>query len=131
MLIWDVIRKKWIIQQPEEMVRQLFVHYLVNECSYPLSRIQIEKQIKVNRQSRRFDLLVYDWDVRPFMLIECKSFEVPIAQRTLDQATLYNYNYKAPFICITNGHQTLVFAYENEKYTSQINIPNFPIFLSN
>jgi len=131
MLVWDVIRKKWLVQQPEEMVRQLFIQYLINECLFPLSRIQIEKQVKVNNQSRRFDLLVYDWEVKPFMLIECKSFNIPIAQTTLDQVTLYNYKYKAPFICITNGHQTQVFAFENQKYTPNQSIPNFPIHQSN
>lgn len=129
--VWDLVRKKWLVNQPEELVRQLFILYLTKECAYPLSRIQIEKQVKVNMQQRRFDLLVYDWEIKPFLLIECKSFDVPITQTSLDQVTLYNYNYRAPFVCITNGHQTKVFAYENQQYIANENIPNFPIYSSN
>lgn len=29
--IWDLIRKKWVVFTPEEMVRQLYIQYLLIE----------------------------------------------------------------------------------------------------
>ena len=45
-LIFDVVRKKFMVLTPEEWVRQNTIQYLVKELDIPLSLINVEKQIK-------------------------------------------------------------------------------------
>ena len=75
---------------PEELVRQLMIHYLTEKLNYPKSKIQVEKSIKVNNMEKRFDILVYNTDIKPFMIIECKSYKIPIQQNQSNQVSLYN-----------------------------------------
>jgi hypothetical protein len=101
--IKDVIRKRFLVMLPEEWVRQLIIHYLVEEVKIPVLKIQVEKKILINGLQRRFDILIYDEDIVPFMIIECKAPQVPITQQVFDQVAAYNQTIKAPYIIITNG----------------------------
>ena len=47
-LIFDIVRKKYIILTPEELVRQHVIHYLVEDKKVPLGLINVEKSIKFN-----------------------------------------------------------------------------------
>ncbi|HUH75525.1 MAG TPA: type I restriction enzyme HsdR N-terminal domain-containing protein [Chitinophagales bacterium] len=107
-LIFDPIRKKYIVLTPEEEVRQNILAYLVEHKNYPITYIAVEKQIKVSGKNRRFDIVVYDKEFVPIVLIECKQPEVPLTQKTMEQATMYNLTLKVPFLIITNGKQHFV-----------------------
>ena len=48
-LIFDIVRKKFIELTPEEWVRQHVIHFLNSEKKYPLSHINVEKQIKLKK----------------------------------------------------------------------------------
>jgi hypothetical protein len=99
------IRKKYLVLQPEELVRQLLIHFLIAN-GYPIEKIQVEKGFNVNGLYRRFDIIVYDKEFKPLLLIECKSHTVKIDQQTFDQIASYNYALKAPFLMVCNGVQT-------------------------
>ena len=43
--IFDVVRKKWLVLQPEEWVRQLMVSYLSKVLNFPLNHFSIEKGV--------------------------------------------------------------------------------------
>jgi hypothetical protein len=102
--IWDPIRKKWIIMTREEWIRQLFVMLLSKH--WPLSRIAVEKRIYVYQKQKRFDLVLYDKDLQPYMLFEFKNPEVKITNFTFEQAAQYNYTLRVPYLCISNGPDT-------------------------
>ena len=104
--IWDPIRKKYLVPQPEELVRQLLILYLTQRLDYPISRIQVEKSLLVMGQYKRYDIIVYDHKIEPYLLIECKSHKEPINQSVLDQAARYNITLNAPYLLVTNGVQT-------------------------
>lgn len=104
--IWDPIRKKYLVPQPEELVRQLLILYLTQKLDYPISRIQVEKSLKVLGQYRRYDIIVYDQNIEPYLLIECKSHKEPINQSVVDQVSRYNITLNAPYLLITNGVQS-------------------------
>lgn len=99
------IRKKYLVLQPEELVRQLLIQFLIVK-GYPIEKIQVEKGINVNGLYRRFDIIVYDQEFQPYLLIECKSHTVKIDQQTFDQIASYNFALKAPFLMVCNGVQT-------------------------
>lgn len=103
LFIFDVIRKKYIYLSPEEWVRQHFVNYLVSEMRYPRSLITVEDGLQYNQRRKRTDIVVFDRDGRPWMVVECKAPVVELSEKSVFQASVYNSTLKAPFIAITNG----------------------------
>ena len=89
-LIFDSIRKKFVVLTPEEWVRQNFIQYLIQEKNYPQNLMAVEKQIKVNQQQRRFDLLIYQRNGNPHLIAEFKAPNVKITQNAFDQVVRYN-----------------------------------------
>ena len=101
--IFDVVRKKWLTLQPEEWVRQLTILYLSSVLKYPLNHFSIEKGVNKGLKKGRWDVLVFDQQMKPFILIECKSPKVSLSENVVFQASIYNIDVKAPYICLTNG----------------------------
>lgn len=101
--IFDPVRKKNIVLQPEEFVRQLFVHWIIKETNFSRNCIQVEKMVLVNNIYRRFDIVIYDKNTKPYILVECKAPEVRISQQTFDQVAAYNMPLLAPYLVVTNG----------------------------
>jgi hypothetical protein len=112
-LIWCAIRKKWYTLTPEEVVRQCAILYCL-ELGYPSGRISVEKQIRFNKLSRRYDIVVHNKKGHPEILVECKAMHLPIHQSTLDQAISYNQTLTSTFLWLTNGHENLFFKVGNE-----------------
>src|SRR6478735_275420 len=88
--IFDSIRKTWLLLTEEEWVRQNFVAYLVKTLHYPGTLIALEKEIVLNGLKKRFDVLVYNKNHLPWMLVECKAPEVKLSEDVLQQALRYN-----------------------------------------
>lgn len=107
--VYDPIRKKYIVITPEELVRQLIIIYLLNEKKIPSKYIAVEKQIEFNSKPVRFDILVFNKNAAPKMVIECKSFKTTISNIAGLQISKYNTILKAEYLCITNGISTRVF----------------------
>ena len=127
--IFDAIRKKFIILTPEEWVRQHVVQFLLEEKKYPHSLINVEKVLKVNGLRKRYDVVVYSPDGSIFILIECKSPEIKIAQATFDQIARYNMTMKSQFLMVTNGlnHYFCQMDFENEKYRFLEELPDYKL----
>lgn len=127
--IFDEIRKKFIILTPEEWVRQHVTQYLLQEKKYPKSYINVEKLIKINDLTKRYDLVVFQPDGTLFLLVECKAPEVKITQQTFDQIARYNLTLKAKYLMVTNGlnHYFCEMDFENEKYVFLEQIPDFSL----
>lgn len=123
--IFDEIRKKFIILTPEEWVRQHVVHHLIYDKKYPKSWINVEKLIKLNDLTKRYDVVVFNPDGSIFLLVECKAPEVIITQQTFDQIARYNLALKAKYLMVTNGleHYFCQMDYENEKYQFLRDLP--------
>ncbi len=102
-LIFDGIRKKYIVLTPEEWVRQHFVHYLIMELKYPKSLFRIEGALTYNKLQKRSDILVYDRNGKPWMLIECKSPAIKLNQKAFNQVAVYNMTIGAKYLAVTNG----------------------------
>jgi len=105
-LVFDPIRKKYLQLTPEEFVRQLMLSYLVNDCKFSINRINVEKSISVGQRQKRYDLVIFNKDLEPFILVECKSHLEHINEKALDQIATYNLSLKAPYLILTNGHST-------------------------
>ncbi len=100
--LFDPVRKKYVSLTPEEWVRQHVLHYLLG-LAYPASLIAIERGIDVNGTQKRFDIVVYDRDSNPLIIVECKAQGEPINQQVVMQIAAYNLNLKAKYFWLTNG----------------------------
>ena len=128
--LFDEIRKKWILSTPEEEVRQQFWKYLHFEKKYPVSLMAIEKTIVINGLNKRFDLLIYDRNGNPNIIVECKSRNVIINESTLDQILSYQYNIGAKYLILTNGIETYCLKIDlTEKKV--IYLENIPQYINN
>jgi hypothetical protein len=90
-------------------VRQNFLQYLTQTKKYPASLIAIEKEIKLGELKKRFDIVVYDADTKPWMIVECKEMNVPLDKTVLDQVLRYNMSLKVPYLVITNGSYCIAY----------------------
>lgn len=120
--IFDEIRKKYILLTPEEWVRQHIVHHLVYDLNYNKNRIALEKEFTVNNLKKRFDILVYDKNMKVFMIVECKAPEIKIDQKVVKQIFNYNINFNAQYLVLTNGNHT--FCLGNDKKWHE-NLPKY------
>jgi hypothetical protein len=107
--IFDPIRKKNILLQPEEYVRQLLVLWLHRIVKVPITSIALEKKIKLQDVYKRFDIVCYDPEMLPLILVECKSFDVALSESTSMQIAIYNQILKCPFLIISNGQDTMIY----------------------
>jgi len=125
--IYDPVRHKFVVLTPEEWVRQHLIAYLTLAQKYPLSVIGVEKQLILNKQSKRFDLVVFSRNGNPYLLVECKAPGVEITEKAFDQAARYNMLLQAEYFFITNGleHYTCRIDYENKQYVFIEDIPPF------
>ena len=121
--IFGLIRKKWLVLQPEELVRQLVLLCFIDR-GYPKNRIAVEKGLKVNSLSKRCDILMYDQSLSPFLLVECKAPQVKISQDTFRQIAWYNMPLKVPYLLVTNGIHSFCckidFAAESFSFLTEI-----------
>lgn len=106
--IYDIIRKKYMILQPEEVVRQLCLLWLIEDQKISRNSIQVEKTIQINGLMRRFDIVVYDKSIKPYILIECKAPNIKITQTTFDQIAAYQWALHAPYLILTNSIENYI-----------------------
>ena len=118
-IIFDKIRKKWIILTPEEWVRQNFISYILDK-NYPKSLINCEKVFFINKVTKRYDIVVYDSSGDVEILVECKSYDVNLIKEHFDQVMRYNLELKSKYVIVTNGLRHFYFEFdEDEKIYKQ------------
>jgi len=126
-LIFDSIRKKYVVLTPEEWVRQNFISYLVEMKNYPKGLIAVEKKVDVNRMPQRSDIVLYNNKAIPVMIVECKAPDVKISQKTFNQIARYNMNLQVPYLVVTNGlsHYCCQIDYERNSFKFIPDIPDY------
>lgn len=110
--VWDPLRKKAVALTHEERVRQWFIGVLHQECGMPFHMMGSEVGLKYGSELRkkdfRADIVVWDRNLRPAVIVECKRPEVELTGEVLEQALRYNMVTGAPWVVITNGKATYV-----------------------
>ena len=124
---FDEIRKKFVILTPEEWVRLHTVQYLKIDKNYPIGLINVEKQVKIGKMLKRYDVVVFNSSGEVFLIVECKAPEVAITQSTFDQIARYNMKLKAQYLMVTNGldHYYCQMDYQEEKYNFLRDLPSY------
>jgi len=126
-LIFDIIRKKFVILTPEEWVRQHTLHFLITEKKYPVSYINVEKQLLLNDTVKRYDIVIFKNDGDVEIIIECKAPSVTINQVSFDQIARYNLALNSNLLMVTNGltHYFCKMDIKNKKYIFLRDLPKY------
>ncbi|MCP4484964.1 MAG: type I restriction enzyme HsdR N-terminal domain-containing protein [Flavobacteriaceae bacterium] len=126
-LIFDIIRKKFVILTPEEWVRQHTLHFLITEKKYPVSYINVEKQLLINDSVKRYDIVTFKNDGDVEIIIECKAPSIPINQVTFDQIARYNLALNSNLLMVTNGltHYFCKMDIKNKRYLFLRDLPKY------
>ncbi|MFD2174778.1 N-6 DNA methylase [Rhodobacter lacus] len=133
--IFSHVRKKWLIETPEEAVRQEYLLHLVNEYQFSLDQISEEMDLTGRGSaSARADFVLWRTvqdkieDNAPFVIVECKSDNVTIKPADYNQGENYARIVGAPFFVTHNSRETKYWRVKKEKvpgYTEEIeNIPH-------
>lgn len=93
------------MNRPEERVRLKWVEYLLHEAEWNRNRIGFESPVTVQQSEnkKRADLILYSEEMKPNILIECKSEKVALTEKEGEQIARYNTDLSAPYLILTNG----------------------------
>jgi hypothetical protein len=126
-LIFDIIRKKFVVLTPEEWVRQHAIHFLISEIKYPAAHINVEKQLQLNDTVKRYDIVVFNKDGTIKIIVECKAPSIKTNQQTFDQIARYNLVLKSETLMVSNGleHFFCKMDFANKKYLFLKDLPSY------
>lgn len=113
--IYSYIRNQWLIETPEERVRQNLIVRLVNEYGYPLENMIEECKTEYRGRGvrrTRADIVIFKTkeDMRnnhnAYIVIECKSENVKIHLEDFYQGTEYAAKLRSTFLLLHNEKET-------------------------
>lgn len=133
--IWSHVRSRWLVETPEETVRQEYLLILVNEYGFVPDQIAEEMDLTGRGSaSARADFVIWRTakdkadDNAPFIIVECKSDNVTIKPHDYSQGENYARICGAPFFVTHNSRETKYWRVKKDKvpgYTEEIeNIPH-------
>ena len=99
----------------------------MHKQKYPLPLISVEKEVKLADLKKRYDIVVYNRQTQPWMIIECKEMNVTLSKKTMEQILRYHISVPAKYLVVTNGS----YCYGFEKREGDfVEINFFPDFVS-
>ena len=123
-MVYDNIRRMYVVLTPEEWVRRHLVDYLITHCHAPQLSIVEEYPVNINSTAQRADVVVMDNNAHPLALVECKAPDVKIDSAVFEQATRYNAVVKARYIILTNGMEYYCYEFSDERYLPLNSFPH-------
>ncbi|WP_138430853.1 type I restriction enzyme HsdR N-terminal domain-containing protein [Fodinibius saliphilus] len=113
--LWNPIHKKVLKNLPEERVRLRVIEALM-KFGWSKNRISTEEAIgKIGDKAMRTDIICYDQQFEPKLLVECKAEYIPISEKTAAQVGRYNRKVKAPYLLLTNGVNDFWYAIDRKS----------------
>jgi type I restriction enzyme M protein len=133
--IWSFIRQKWLVETPEERVRQEYVTVLANEYGFSLDQMEEEVDTTGRGSARaRADVVVWrSVQARserrpPLIVVECKADNVTVRQEDYAQGEIYARQTDTPFFVTHNNRETRYWRVKKDRmpgYLEEIeNIPH-------
>jgi type I restriction enzyme M protein len=132
--IWSHIRKKWLVETPEENVRQEYLCVLVNEYGFSLDQIDEELEVTGRGSGHaRADFVIWRTakdkadSKSPLIIVECKSDNVTITPNDYGQGDNYSRLTGARFFVTHNSRETKFWRVLHEKMPKSLEeISNVP-----
>ncbi|MCI9016239.1 MAG: N-6 DNA methylase [Clostridia bacterium] len=116
--IYAPLKDTWLIETPEEIVRQEFILHLINELGY--EKEQMDQEVQVNNSRRgngqaRADIVIWKSKIEKrenksaFIVVECKAENVKLHEEDYFQGYNYASWAGAKFFVTTNQKETKYF----------------------
>ena len=118
-------RKKFVRLEPEEWVRQHWLHYLHHQLHYPLGAMVAEYPLELNGMKRRADIVCHDPNGNPLLMVECKRPTIKLNQASLDQVMRYNITLQIPCLIASNGLQHHAYGWEKGQLRPLDQVPPY------
>lgn len=118
-------RRKYVRLEPEEWVRQHWLHYLHEQLGYPLGAMVAEYPLQLNGMKRRADIVCHSPNGEPLLMVECKRPAIKLNQAALDQVVRYNIALQIPILIVSNGLQHHAYNWKNGQPQSLDHIPPY------
>jgi hypothetical protein len=101
--LWNPIHRKPLKNRPEERVRLRIIEALLL-AGWSRHRISTEEAIgSLADRNMRTDIICYNQQFDPQIIVECKAEHISISGKTAEQVTRYNQKVEAPYVLMTNG----------------------------
>ncbi len=127
--IFDPLRKIEVACTPEEFVRQKVILWLNREKGISLNLMMSEYQFKYNNLNYRADIVVFDKELKPYILVECKAPDVNLDRKIIEQGVRYNRVLNVKYMIFTNGSS--MFFCERKKDSNEYVFKSEIIFSDN
>jgi type I restriction enzyme M protein len=132
--IWSHIRQRWLVETPEERVRQNFLNVLVNEYGYQIEQMKEEESVTGRGSGQaRADFIIWRTvqdkadDKPPFIIVECKSDNVTIKPEDYHQGDHYARIANAPLFVTHNTRETRYWGVRKDRMPGYLDeIENIP-----
>ncbi|MGB0429650.1 MAG: type I restriction enzyme HsdR N-terminal domain-containing protein [Bacteroidia bacterium] len=112
-----LVRKKWLVLTPEEWVRQHFLNYLFEKKNISKNRTAVEYGLSYNGLKKRIDILCFDKNGNPELMVECKAPQIELNQKVISQIATYNSKFMVKTLAISNGINHYWFNLKSSIYT--------------
>jgi len=120
--LWSPIRRKWLVETPEERVRQAYVVTLHNEYGFDLDQMDEELHVAGRGSARaRADVVIWRTaqdkaDAKaPLIVVECKADNITITAADYAQGEAYALYCNAPFFVTHNNRETRYWRTRKER----------------
>ena len=132
--IFSHIRQKWLVETPEEYVRQTYVAALHNEYGFDLAQMDEELNVTGRGSARaKADVLVWRSAIdktesrAPLIVVECKADNITIKAVDYAQGETYALYCNAPFFVTHNNRETRYWRTRKERMPGHCDeIENIP-----
>ncbi|OGN61935.1 MAG: hypothetical protein A3F40_01435 [Chlamydiae bacterium RIFCSPHIGHO2_12_FULL_27_8] len=136
--IFDPVRRKFVLDKPEEVVRQKLILRMINILKYPKNLIFLEKDLfllphlkdqNIKNIKRRADIIVFSKNIDqscffyPLLMIECKA--VKLTECAIDQVIGYNYFVKSYFVAVANEDEIITLYKKDDVYKRLNFLPSY------
>ena len=123
--VFDPLRRRFVALTPEEEVRQKLLYHLVEQLQVPAGLVAVEYSVKVNGLDKRADVVVFDTEGRPLMVVECKAPTVALDQAVLEQALRYHSALHPRYLLLSNGASTYCLKVEGGTVEAMDHLPDY------
>lgn len=125
--IYSPLRDKYLVEKPEEGVRQEYLCVLVNEYGFALDQMDEELELTGRGSGKaRADFVIWRTAQdradrkRPLIVVECKSDHVTISDADYKQGENYARYVDAPFFVTHNNRETRFWRVLKEKLPGHV-----------
>lgn len=123
--IYIPLKDTWLLETPEEKVRQEFICQLVNDYGYSLEQMEQEKNLTEysDRGTGQASADIIIWKSKEdrlknknaFLIVECKAEQIKLSDKDYFQGANYARWSGASILVVTNGIDTKVFEILKEE----------------